>query len=163
MDAVVQAYDGESHRVGIRLSPSGAIHEMSDSTNVETFTAAAKLLDTYNLAYLHLVEPRTSAMYSKSVEEVESMEIVASKQLRQVFSGPIIAAGGFNRKSAIEIVEEGSADLVAFGRHFISTPDLPSRLEKDLPLNPYDRDTFYYSKDLVTGYTDYPTYEQLQQ
>lgn len=150
---------GDSSRVGIRISPSGTIHEMSDSNPTELFTEVAKLLNNYNLAYLHVIEPRSSLMLSKSVEEVEAIVPVACKQLRQYFKGAIIAAGGFNRKTAIDIVESGDADLVAFGRHFISNPDLPKRLEEDLPLNAYNRDTFYYSSDLVTGYTDYPAHE----
>jgi N-ethylmaleimide reductase len=51
------------------------------------------------------------------------------------------------------IVEKGDADLVAFGRHFVSNPDLPDRIRKDLPLSPHDRDTFYTFE--AKGYTDY--------
>ena len=161
VESVLKAVNGESNRVGIRISPSGALHQMSDSTPTETFSEVAKTLDKYDLAFLHVVEPRTSLMYSKSTEEVEQTETVACKHLRQFFKNPIIAAGGFNRQTAIEMVERGDADLVAFGRHFISTPDLPYRLEKDLPLNKYNRETFYYAGgDLATGYTDYPFHQQ---
>jgi N-ethylmaleimide reductase len=73
-----------------------------------------------------------------------------------VFSGPIIAAGGFERNSAEQIVDEGDADLVAFGRHFAANPDLVDRLRRDLPLNPHDRDTFYGGDE--RGYTDYAFY-----
>jgi len=69
-----------------------------------------------------------------------------------------MAAGGYNRENAIDIVEKGDADLVAFGRHFISNPDLPFRLQHNYPLNPYNRKTFYiYGPE---GYIDYPFYEQ---
>jgi 2,4-dienoyl-CoA reductase-like NADH-dependent reductase (Old Yellow Enzyme family) len=64
--------------------------------------------------------------------------------------------GGFTRESVEAIIEAGNADLVAFGRHFISNPDLPERLRRGLPLNRYDRLTFYGGD--ATGYTDYPTY-----
>ncbi|KAJ7612397.1 hypothetical protein DFH06DRAFT_1015391, partial [Mycena polygramma] len=77
---------------------------------------------------------------------------------------PLISAGGFNRESAIKLAEQRTNSLVAFGRHFIANasqidfhPDLPLRLEKDIPLHPYDRPTFYPpGQDVPTGYTDQP-------
>ncbi|MBV9078312.1 MAG: alkene reductase, partial [Methylobacteriaceae bacterium] len=67
-----------------------------------------------------------------------------------------IAAGGFDKASAEAIIAAGDADLVAFGRRFISNPDLVRRLREDLPLSPYDRSTFYGGN--WRGYTDYPPY-----
>jgi N-ethylmaleimide reductase len=84
---------------------------------------------------------------------------VHPQQLRQKFSRTLIAAGGFNGESAGAIVAAGDADLVAFGRHFISNPDLPERLRRKLPLNRYDRSTFYGGDG--RGYIDYPTYAEL--
>jgi 2,4-dienoyl-CoA reductase-like NADH-dependent reductase (Old Yellow Enzyme family) len=72
-----------------------------------------------------------------------------------------IAAGGFNRQRALEHMERFPQDLVAFGRFWLSTPDLPTRLESDKPLNQYHRDTFYIP-DVVKGYTDYPTLEEVE-
>jgi N-ethylmaleimide reductase len=69
---------------------------------------------------------------------------VAAGLLRPLFGGPVIAAGGFNAAAADAILTKGDADLVAFGRHFLANPDLPERLRRNLPLNPYDRNTFYY-------------------
>ena len=66
--------------------------------------------------------------------------------------GKIIAAGGFDPNSAEAIVEKGDADLVAFGRHFLANPDLPKRIKLGLPLNAYDRATFYTFD--FHGYTD---------
>jgi N-ethylmaleimide reductase len=81
---------------------------------------------------------------------------VAAATLRPIFGGPVIAAGGFDSPGAEAIVKAGAADLVAFGRHFIADPDLPARLREHLPLNPCDRDTFYYGGTM--GYWDYPVY-----
>ncbi|KAJ6462411.1 hypothetical protein DFH09DRAFT_958847, partial [Mycena vulgaris] len=68
---------------------------------------------------------------------------------------PLIRAGGFTREGALKAGEEG--DLVAFGRLYISNPDLPTRLEKDVPLAPYDRAMFYLvGENAPRGYTDYP-------
>ena len=69
----------------------------------------------------------------------------------------MIAAGGFNKEGADSILTKRDADLVAFGRDFIANPDLPERLLRGLPLNPYDRTTFYYGG--TKGYIDYPPFD----
>jgi N-ethylmaleimide reductase len=85
---------------------------------------------------------------------------VAAGALRPLFGGPVIAAGGFEKSDAEAITEKGDADLVAFGRHFVANPDLPGRLRLGLPLNAYDRDTFYYGGE--KGYADYPFYGRVK-
>jgi 2,4-dienoyl-CoA reductase-like NADH-dependent reductase (Old Yellow Enzyme family) len=84
---------------------------------------------------------------------------VAAQQMRQKFSRTLIAAGGFNGESGAAIVAAGDADLVAFGRLFIANSDLPERLRHKLPLNRYDRSTFYGGDE--RGYIDYPTYAEM--
>jgi len=93
----------------------------------------------------------------KGNTEIEALAPIAAATLKPIFQGPVIAAGGFDREQAIAIVENGGADLVAFGRHFIANPDLPYRLRNRLPLNAYDRSTFYYGG--TRGYVDYPFYQ----
>ena len=66
-----------------------------------------------------------------------------------------MAAGGYNRDNGNEAVELGAADLVAYGRLWLSTPDLVDRFLADAPLNYYNRSTFY-TPDQKVGYTDYP-------
>ena len=88
--------------------------------------------------------------------ETAPMPPVAAEQLRKVFKGNILVAGGFDADSAEEILEKGIADLVAFGRSFLANPDLPKRIKRGLPLNAYDRATFYNHD--ARGYTDYPFY-----
>jgi N-ethylmaleimide reductase len=140
-------------RVGVRLTPDGKFNGMYDSNPELTFGYVAEQLNKFGLAYLHIVEPRI-----KGSEEVsDGLEPVASEQLRKIFKGPIIAAGGFQPDSAEAIVQKGHADLIAFGRFFIANPDLPDRIKNELPLNGYDRSTFYGGGDL--GYVDYPFYE----
>jgi N-ethylmaleimide reductase len=68
---------------------------------------------------------------------------VASSYLRKIFKGPIMAAGGFDREGAEDILQRGDADLVAFGRWFSSNPDLPERFRHDHPLWQYVRDAFW--------------------
>jgi N-ethylmaleimide reductase len=86
----------------------------------------------------------------------DTQKPVAAGQLRPLFGGPVIAAGGFNAEGADAILTRGDTDLVAFGRHFLANPDLPERLRRNLPLNTYDRNTFYYGG--MKGYADYPFY-----
>jgi N-ethylmaleimide reductase len=139
-----------ANRVGVRLSPSGSFGGMSDSDPVATFSYAAAQLNALGLAYLHVIEPRVVG--SQTVDEGAAP--VASRMMRKVFSGPIIAAGGFDAVSATAAIQDSDADLVAFGRHFIANPDLPHRVRHNLPLNEYNRDTFYGGDQ--RGYTDYP-------
>ncbi|MBB2199329.1 alkene reductase [Gluconacetobacter sp. 1c LMG 22058] len=141
-------------RVGVRLSPSGTYGSMSDSNPQETFGYVAKKLDEMGIAYLHVVEPRI-----KGTELVAESDAVAARYLRGAFSGTLIAAGGFDGASAEAIIRAGDADAVAFGRAFISNPDLPERLRLNLPLNAYDRSTFYGGD--AHGYTDYPALESV--
>ncbi len=150
-EAVVSVW-GEG-RVGVRLGPSGSFGGMSDSNPTVTFAYAAAQLNRLGLAYLHIIEPRIKG--SEAV--ADGLQPVASRQIRQVFDGAIIAAGGFDAAGAESIVESGDADLVAFGRSFIANPDLPRRIELGLPFNGYDRTTFYGGD--ARGYTDYPFYE----
>jgi N-ethylmaleimide reductase len=142
-------------RVGVRLSPSSTYGSMSDSDPVATFGYLAGQLDRLGVAYIHVIEPRI-----KGIEDVAKGQApVAAQQLRQKFSRTLIAAGGFTGESAAAIVAAGDADLVAFGRHFIANPDLPERLRRKLPLNRYDRSTFYGGDG--RGYVDYPTHAEM--
>jgi N-ethylmaleimide reductase len=149
VEALTSVWGGD--RVAVRIAPSGRGNGMSDSDPQTLFSYLTEQLNRFDLAYLHVIEPRT---------EVVSVPIegppVAAEQLRKTYKGKIIAAGGFEPDTAEAIVDKGDADLVAFGRHFISNPDLPKRIELDLPLNEHDRETFYTSG--TRGYTDYPFY-----
>jgi N-ethylmaleimide reductase len=137
--------------VAVRLGPSGSFGAMHDSNPEALFTYVAAELDKLDLAYLHLIEPR---VLGNSEDASKDQNPVASRLLRKFFHGPLIAAGGFTPESAEAILAEGSADLVAFGRFFISNPDLPARIKDGAALADYDRDTFYGGS--AAGYTDYP-------
>src|SRR5579859_7133089 len=150
-EAVISVWGAD--RVGVRLSPSGLFNGMSDSDPQSLFDYVAARLNGLRPAYLHIVEPRVIG----STEVAEGLAPVAAGRLRKFFSGSILAAGGFEPEGAEAIVIKGDADLVAFGRFFIANPDLPRRIQESLPLNPYDRDTFYGGDH--RGYTDYPFYQ----
>lgn len=141
-------------KIGVRISPSNSFGSMADSDPNALFSYTAQQLNQFGLAYLHIVEPRVIG----SVEEVKGLGPVASQHLRPIFKGTIIAAGGFDFKKGNAIIEEGDADLVAYGRYFIANPDLIYRFRKGIALNPYDRSTFYGGD--ARGYIDYPEYTE---
>jgi N-ethylmaleimide reductase len=111
---------------------------MSGSNARALFTYVAEELNRFRLAYLHIIEPRVK------VSEViaEGQAPIAAEYLRTIFTGKIMAAGGFEPDTAEAVVATGDVDLAAFGRYFISNPDLPKRLAMHLPLGDYDRNTF---------------------
>ena len=80
---------------------------------------------------------------------------------RPIWKGVLITAGGFTGDAADAAIRDGHADAIAFGRIFISNPDLPRRLQRGFPLTPYNRATFYGGD--VAGYTDYPEHNELEQ
>jgi N-ethylmaleimide reductase len=144
-----------SDRVAVRIGPGGRWNGMSDSNPDALFSYVADQLNRFGLAYLHVIEPRVRG----NVVVEEGQAPIAAQQLRKIFKGKIVAAGGFEPHTAKAVVESGDADLVAFGRHFVANPDLPERIRLGLPLNEYDRSTFYTFD--VRGYTDYPFYNGL--
>jgi N-ethylmaleimide reductase len=149
-EALVSVWGAD--RVGYRVSPSGQWGSISDSDPEATFGYLAEWLNQYGLAYLHVIEPRIKGAETL----VEGQPPVAAAFLRQIFKGPIIAAGGFDGAGAEAILARGDADLVAFGRHFSSNPDLPQRLRQGIPLAPYNRDAFWGGDE--RGYVDFPAY-----
>jgi N-ethylmaleimide reductase len=152
---IVKALSGVwgANRVGVRIAPSGTFNGMADSNPRTLFRYIAERLNDFGLAYLHVIEPRIKG----GELIIEGQGPVAAQELSKIFHGPVIAAGGFERDTAEATVANGDASLIAFGRHFIANPDLSKRIELGLPLNPYDRSTFYGFE--ARGYTDYPTYE----
>jgi N-ethylmaleimide reductase len=137
VEAMVSAWGGD--RVAVRIAPGGTWNSMSDSNPTALFNYLTEQLNRFGLAYFHIIEPRIKG----NVLIGEGQPPVATAQLRKIFKGKIIAAGGFEPDTAEAIVEQGDADLVAFGRYFIANPDLPKRIKLGLPLNAYDRATFY--------------------
>ncbi len=148
MAAVVEVWG--SDRVGVRLSPSGTFGSMADSDPQALFTYVVQQLDPLNLAYVHIVEPRVQAN-----ETVENPDMALSTTyFRTLYRGALISAGGHNRYTGEATLQAGDADFVAYGRLYISNPDLAQRFALNVPLNPYNRDTFYGGD--AQGYTDYP-------
>ncbi len=146
-----------ANRVGVRLSPYGIANGSGEPDPMPLYTHAINSLNSLGLAYLHFIEPRSSGA---GRAEVNWQNVPSAMVLyRPVWKGVLISAGGFTGEMAESAIAEGHADAIAFGRIFISNPDLPRRLRHGYPLTPYNRATFYGGEE--AGYTDYPVYDEL--
>ncbi|KAJ3028954.1 UNVERIFIED_CONTAM: hypothetical protein HDU68_000481 [Siphonaria sp. JEL0065] len=143
-------------RTGIRLSPWNKFGGMNDSDPIKTWSYLLESLNPLGLAYVHLVEPRVAGAGDSSVEF--DAKVVNLSEFRKVWKGVLIVAGGYLPDSAENAVDKGRADLVAFGRYFISNPDLVYRIKEGLPFTKYDRPTFQVGGE--TGYIDYKTWAE---
>ncbi len=144
-DAILRIWD--RRRVGIRLAPVSPANDISDSDPAKVFFYLADKLSARGIAFIDVIEGATGG-----ARDYAPFDYLG---LRKAFSGAYIANNDYTRELAIETLGEGRADLIAFGKLFISNPDLVERLKLDTPLNPYDQATFYGGD--ARGYTDYPT------
>jgi N-ethylmaleimide reductase len=144
-------------RVGVRLSPYGVANDSGEADPMPLYSHVVASLDKLGVAYLHFIEPRASGA---GRAEVDHQNVPSAMVLfRPLWSGVLMTAGNFTGETAEAAIAAGHADAIAFGRIFISNPDLPRRLRHGYPLTPYNRATFYGGE--TTGYTDYPVYDEL--
>ena len=146
-EAVVDVWGAD--RVGVRISPMNAFNAMSDSDPAKTFGTLVSELAGFGLAYLHVVEEDGAP---------ESGPRFELNRLRNLWNGPYIVNGNYDRARAMQVIADGRADFVSFGKLFLANPDLPVRLARSAPLNVPDRGSFYGGDD--RGYIDYPFLEQ---
>jgi N-ethylmaleimide reductase len=153
LKAVCQVYP--ANKVGVRLSPFGEFNDMQDSDPVGLFTAVCAKMQDLGLGYVHVIEPRSTN--AGGGEDVLEGKPRTSAVFRNAFGGSFISAGGYSQNDAIQTVGKGDADAIAFGRLYISNPDLAERFATgpNAEVNKYDRATFYGGG--AEGYTDYPT------
>jgi N-ethylmaleimide reductase len=150
VDAVVEVWG--KGRVSVRLSPYGTFNDMNDTDPVGLFTYVLRQLSDRGIAFVDLIEPRSSAagMQDESLDGRPD----AAQLFRDAFKGVLFSSGGYSPMLASEAVASGKVDATVFGRLFISNPDLPKRIASGDALNRYDRSTFYGGSE--KGYTDYP-------
>jgi N-ethylmaleimide reductase len=153
--AVIEVWG--ANRVGVRLSPYGMANGSGEAEPMPLYTHVVKALDGLGLAYLHFIEPRSSGAGRAEVnwQNVPSAMVL----FRPLWRGVLMTAGGFTGETAEAAIAQGHADVIAFGRIFISNPDLPRRLQRGFPLTPYSRATFYGGEE--AGYTDYPVHDEM--
>ncbi|KAL6949120.1 hypothetical protein ACO0QE_001610 [Hanseniaspora vineae] len=165
VDAIVDAVGAD--RVGIRLSPYGTYGTMSGGANPLTVAQYAHIIGelerrakeepSKRLSYVHIVEPRVPN--PDFLEGTNEYLDGTNDFVFSIWKGLVMRAGNYalDNKTALKDVNTNDRTLLAYGRYFISNPDLVERLEKGLPLTQYDRDTFYTKER--KGYTDYPNYK----
>jgi N-ethylmaleimide reductase len=146
-EAVVGVWTGP--KVGVRLSPNTGFNDMFDSNPRAIFGHAAKSLERFNLAYLHVTRG--------TPEDNVPGGLIDADFFRPLFRNPIISAAGYDKAQAEAQLKSGNADLIAFGTPFIANPDLVARLKQNAPLAQGDRASFYGGD--AKGYTDYPSLE----
>ena len=151
VEAVIE--EVPANRVGVRFSPNGAFNDMGSPDYREQYTYAARKLDEYGLAYLHVMDGLAFGFH-------ELGEPMTLNEFRKVFSGPLMGNCGYDQESAEEAIASGDADMIAIGRPYISNPDLVERFAHDWPLNDIADQEAWYTPAGAEGYTDFPTYEE---
>ena len=136
-----------SDRVGLRISPLNSYNDMMDSDPVGLTSWLAGALNSFNLAYLHLMR---GDFFGKQQGDIVT-------PARANFRGVLIGNMGYNAEEANAAIAEGKLDAVAFGTSFLANPDLPARIKAGAPLTAPNQATFYTPGP--EGYTDYPTLE----
>jgi N-ethylmaleimide reductase len=150
MRAVVAEIGGG--RTGLRLSPITPVNDAAQDSEAQTlYEHVVRELAPLKLAFLHLIEGQTGGARDLSDKGVKPFDYAA---LRAIYGGPWLVNNGYSRQMAIDAVASGAADAVAFGKPFISNPDLVRRLRDDAPLSPLVQATLYGGG--AAGYTDYP-------
>lgn len=150
-------------RVAVRISPAIDHLDASDSNPLALGVTVVKSLNKLQidlnsqLTYLHVTQPRYVAygQTESTRQGSEEEEARLIRTLRKAYQGSFMSSGGYTRELGMEAVAQGDADLVSYGRLFISNPDLVERFKVNAPLTKYIRKTFY-TQDPVVGYTDYP-------
>ncbi|MDH3637530.1 MAG: alkene reductase [Gammaproteobacteria bacterium] len=149
LEAVLEVWPPE--RVGARISPNGVFNDMGSADFRETYLYAVGEIDKLKLGYLHIMDGLGFGFH----EQGEPMTLA---EFRPVYRGIIIANCGYTAETAKQRIAEGTADLIAFGRPFITNPDLVERLENTWPLNPAEDMSLWYTPG-AAGYTDYAPYQ----
>ncbi len=138
VDSILQVW--EPGRVGVHLAPASDSHDMSDENPKETFGYVAKELGKRKLAFIFTREGQRDGYLTPHI--------------KKEFGGVVIANQSLSADEASKLVKDGTVDAVAWGKYYISNPDLAQRIEKNIPLSPFNVETFY-SKG-PQGYIDYP-------
>jgi N-ethylmaleimide reductase len=138
-----------AERTGIRISPVTPSNDITDSNPQPLFDYIVDHLNALKLVYIHVIEGATGGARDIAPFDYRS--------LRNRFKGAYIANNGYDFELASKVLSANEADLIAFGKPFISNPDLVERFKRGAPLNTPDKATFYGGG--VKGYTDYPALE----
>lgn len=153
LDEILQAVMEEVSvdRIGVRLAPNGVFNDMGSTDFREQFSFVAEQLDNFSLAYLHVMDGLAFGFH-------ELGEAMTLQDFRKVFSGPLMGNCGYTKETAEQAIIDKHADLIAFGRPFISNPDLVERFTNGWPLAAEAPVELWYG-GTEEGYVDFPVYK----
>ncbi|MFS1703165.1 alkene reductase [Alteromonas sp. AMM-1] len=149
LSAILEVWPAE--KVGVRLSSNGVFNDMGADDFRETFLYVAKQLNELKLGYLHVMDGLAFGFHQRG-------EPMTLAEFRSVYNGLLIGNCGYDQATAEQRIADGDADMIAFGRPWITNPDLPARFEHDYPLAPSDDMSRWYGGG-AEGYSDYPAYK----
>ncbi|HEX2857325.1 MAG TPA: alkene reductase [Propionibacteriaceae bacterium] len=136
-------------RVGFRISPGNTVQDIAETEIEATYTGLVRQLDELSLAYLHILEVPGQRDLARELRGMWHTTLILNPDTRPNPTGP----------EALALIEDGAADLIAYGSLFLANPDLPARLAAGGPFNTPDRSTSFGGDE--HGYTDYPTLDEL--
>lgn len=148
LDAVLDVWPAEA--VGVRVSPNGIFNDMGADDFRETFTYAAEQFQARSLGYVHVMDGLAFGFHERG-------EAMTLADFRAIYTGLLMGNCGYTAQQGAEAVANGNADLVAYGRPFITNPDLPARFQNDWPLTAFDDPSTWYGGG-AEGYTDFAAY-----
>lgn len=151
----------KSYQVGVKVTPVSTAKDSYDANPIETYTYLIQELSKRNIGFVELVE--SSDAPSKNVYPQTQKEQIPSvlAAFRPHFKGIIIGNNGFNQYTGLAAIQSGLADIVSFGRLYVSNPDLAERIINKQELNgAIDWANIGGYQSGAKGYTDYPFYGQ---
>ena len=151
IQAIVDSGSYPANRIGVRISPNGNFGSMGSEDNYEMFTLVAKELNPFGLAFLHVLDGLGFGYHAKA-------KVVRVADIRKHFDGIIICNIGLTKDTAEGMIRSGAADMAAFGRLYISNPDLPERFANNWPVEEPAAYPTWWGPTGAAGYTDFPTY-----
>jgi len=140
-----------ANQIGVRLSPNGVYNDMGSQDFRESFTFYIQEIAKYNLGYLHVMDGLAFGFHQLG-------EPFTIQEARKNYPGILIANCGYDIENAKSVIDAGYADLVAFGRPFITNPDLVERFKNNWPLAELSPPPTWYTRG-PEGYIDFPPYQ----
>lgn len=143
-----------SHNTAVRISPFTIQNSGTDSNPEALLIYLLQELDKLHLAYIHLTEPDFTHIMDIMEWQPQHLDITKRR------TTPLLVSGGHTRDSGNRAIGSGYADLVGYGRAFISNPDLVKRFALGAKLNRMAKNSELYDNNPRLGYTDFPFLEE---
>ena len=150
IEAVTKVFPSEN--VGVRLSPNGVYNDMGSQDYIESYSYYLDELNKFNLAYVHIMDGLGFGFHN--LGEQFTLDIA-----RKHYNGTIISNCGYTIEDGVKAISENKSDFVAYGRPYISNPDLVNRIKNNWPINENPGFEYLYS-DGEKGYIDYTNYSE---